>query len=122
MNTICYFTSRDNQIIITSLDLINNVLLPSLLMFFFSILLISSIFKSRRRVNLNNSERENDRLRKDIKFSISSLLMNLLFILLNLPIEIIQIFIAMNKIQTVSSTCNIRYLIIFVLENFKSIK
>ena len=54
-------------------------------MLFFSILLIKAIFKSRSRINLNNTVRENKRLKKDIKFAISLLLMNLLFVILHLP-------------------------------------
>ncbi len=43
----------------------------------FSILLILSIFKSRNRVNINDSIRERKRLFKDIRFSISLISMNL---------------------------------------------
>jgi len=63
----------------------NITLIPSVLMILFSCLLIGSIFKARGRVRLNNSEREKKRLKQDVKFTISLLTMNLLFILLTLP-------------------------------------
>ena len=72
------------------MDLVKLIILPFSLMIIFSILLILSIFKSRSRININDSIRERKRLFKDIKFSISLISMNLLFILLNLPIEILS--------------------------------
>jgi hypothetical protein len=95
-STICYFNNNENQIIIANMDLANFFLLPLLLMLLFSFLLISSIFKSRSRIRLNSSEREAKRLKKDIKLSISLLVMNLLFLLLNLPIVIDQ-FLPFNS-------------------------
>jgi hypothetical protein len=86
--TVCNFINDEWHNIIMYMDVLNCVLVPFLLMFCFSSLLIGSIFKARRRVNLSSSERENRRLRQDIKFAITLLLMNLLFILLQLPVEI----------------------------------
>jgi len=84
-NTYCGFVNDEWQSVISFMDLANCALIPFLLMLFFSILLIRAIFKSRRRIHLNNSAREKKRLKKDIKFAISSLLMNLLFVILHLP-------------------------------------
>jgi hypothetical protein len=89
-STICYFNNNHNQIIVGNMVLVNIFLLPFFLMLLFSILLIISIFKSRSTVNLNNTSREIRQRRKDIKVSISLLFMNLLFLLLNLPIQIYQ--------------------------------
>jgi hypothetical protein len=89
-STICYFNNNHNQIIVGNMVLVNIFLLPFFLMLLFSILLIISIFKSRSTINLNNTSREIRQRRKDIKVSISLLFMNLLFLLLNLPIEIYQ--------------------------------
>ena len=83
--TYCGFINDEWQSIISYMDLANCALIPFLLMLFFSILLIKAIFKSRSRINLNNTVRENKRLKKDIKFAISLLLMNLLFVILHLP-------------------------------------
>jgi hypothetical protein len=89
-STICYFTNNHNQIIVGNMVLVNIFLLPFFLMLLFSILLIVAIFKSRRTINLNNTSREIRQRKKDIKVSISLLFMNLLFLLLNLPIQIYQ--------------------------------
>ena len=87
-STICNFNNDKNQIIVANMDLANYFLLPFLLMLLFSILLIISIFKSRNTINLNNTAGQIRQRRKDIKISISLLLMNLLFFFLNLPIQI----------------------------------
>ncbi len=70
------------------MDLVNCVLGPFLLIILFSCLLIRANFKSRNRIHIKNSVREHKRLKQDIKFAITSLLMNLFFILLQLPVEI----------------------------------
>ena len=86
--TYCSFIDYESQSIISSMDIANCLLAPFLLMLIFSILLIVTIFKSRRRVHLNNSEREKRRLKKDIKIAISSVLMNLLFFILIMPLDL----------------------------------
>jgi hypothetical protein len=87
-STICYINDNQNQIIIANMVLVNYFLLPFFLMLLFSILLIIAIFMSRSTINLNNTARQIRQRRKDIKLSISLLFMNLLFVLLNLPVEI----------------------------------
>jgi hypothetical protein len=87
-STVCYFNDDQNQIIVANMVLANFFLLPFFLMLLFSILLIIAIFMSRSTIDLNNTEREIRQRRKDIKLSISLLFMNLLFALLNLPVEI----------------------------------
>jgi len=93
--TICYFINEKSQTIVSFMDLVNFFLLPFILMIIFSSLLIGSFFKSRKRTN--NRLRENKRLTKDIKFSITSLSMNLLFLILNLPIDIIEFLPLYNR-------------------------
>ena len=86
--TYCSFIDYESQSIISSMDIVNCLLAPFLLMLIFSILLIVTIFKSRSRMNLNNTEREKKRLKKDIKIAISSILMNLLFLILISPLDL----------------------------------
>jgi len=76
------------QLIASLMDTIHAFLLPFLLMIIFSTLLIVSIFKSRSRVFASFNENRN--IKRDIIFAISSFSMNLLFIILNLPIIIIE--------------------------------
>jgi hypothetical protein len=89
-SSFCFTIDNEQALILVYMDLVKLIILPFSLMIIFSILLIISIFKSRSRVNINDSIRERKRLFKDIKFSISLISMNLLFILLNLPIEILS--------------------------------
>ena len=112
--TICFFNNDENQLTVTFMDLIDFILIPFILMIIFSTLLILTIFKSRSRVN--NSLKENKRLRKDVKFSISLLSMNLLFILLNLPDEI-DLFLPFNNeiYSTLAQLCNLSFAINFYL-------
>ena len=112
--TICFFNNDENQLTVTLMDLIDFILIPFILMIIFSTLLIITIFKSRSKVN--NSLKENKRLKKDIKFSISLLSMNLLFILLNLPDEI-DLFLPFNNeiYSPLAQLCNLSFAINFYL-------
>jgi hypothetical protein len=85
---MCSFTDSDIDVILSWMDLINRVLVPFLLMIIFSILLIHSIFSSSNRILTNYTTSENMTFKKDIKLSITSLLLNLFYILLCLPISI----------------------------------
>jgi hypothetical protein len=114
-DSFCFLIDLESQIIVSFMDLVNYILLPFFLMIIFSSLLIAFIFKSRRRVLLNNSVREKKRLKKDIKFSISLLSMNLLFTLLNLPLEIANflpvsidndIYVSLSYLFNLSSAVN----------------
>jgi hypothetical protein len=88
----CNFIDEKSYQIAEQMNFANFCLVPFLLMIIFSILLIRTIFKSRQRVTLNDSSRQQKRLRQDIKFTISLLSMNLLFIILNTPYELYVIF------------------------------
>jgi hypothetical protein len=68
------------------MDLINSTLIPFILMFIFSILLIYTIFKSRLRILRLNSAVDRKKLRKDIKFAFTSILLNVTFCIINLPV------------------------------------
>jgi hypothetical protein len=91
-SSFCFPIDNEQALILSYMDLVKLIILPFSLMIIFSILLILSIFKSRNRVNINDSIRERKRLFKDIRFSISLISMNLLFILLNLPLGILSFF------------------------------
>jgi hypothetical protein len=91
-SSFCFPIDNEQALILAYMDLVKLIILPFSLMIIFSILLILSILKSRKRVNINDSIRERKRLFKDIRFSISLISMNLLFILLNLPLGILSFF------------------------------
>jgi len=67
-------------------------IIPYSLMITFTILLISSIFKSRNRVITNYTNIQNETFKRDVKFAFTSLSINVIFILLNLPASIIFLF------------------------------
>lgn len=82
----CYFLELYQKKWLYMMDLINSALLPFFLMFIFSVLLIYTIFKSRLRILRLDSPLDRKRLRKDIKFAFTSILLNITFIALNLPV------------------------------------
>jgi hypothetical protein len=111
------------------MDLVKLIILPFSLMIIFSILLIGSIFKARSRVDINDSIRKRKRFLKDVRFSISLISMNLLFILLNLPLEILnfsiddyvtfgELFVAFVYIYYLASSINF-YLILLTNKLFR---
>jgi hypothetical protein len=82
----CYFTELYHKKVLYMMDLINSTLIPFILMFIFSILLIYTIFKSRLRILRLNSAIDRKKLRKDIKFAFTSILLNVTFCIINLPV------------------------------------
>ena len=65
---LCQFMYYDFQMIGSWMDLINRVLLPFIFMVFFSILLIYSIFKSRRNVLNAFISSQNKKFQKEKRF------------------------------------------------------
>lgn len=81
-----------NQLtVINWMDLINFSLVPFTFMFIISILIIYTIFKSRLRFLRLRTFHDRNKFKKDIKFAISSILFNICFIILNLPICVTNI-------------------------------
>ena len=115
-SSLCTFSNYENQIIVTNMDLFNFIILPFFFMTLFSILLIGSLFKSRNRIHLNNSPRDIKRLKQDIKFALSLLSMNLLFIVLNLPDEINLFFpFDFGRYVALADLCSFSFAINFYL-------
>lgn len=87
---ICDFTDLYRQTVLGYLDLSNRVIMPSILMVLFTILIILAIFYSRKKVS--SSIQNNNRLKKDIRFAILSIILNIVYILLSLPVSIVVLF------------------------------
>ena len=88
---VCSITSTYSGafLVFKWIDLVISVLVPFILMFFCSIFLIRSIYLSRKRVLVtSHSLPEKKRLQRDIRFSITTVLLNVIFIAFNLPINI----------------------------------
>jgi hypothetical protein len=60
-SSFCAFISDESFQIAYQMNFVNYCLLPFIFMIIFSILLIRTIFKSRQRVTLNNSSRQQKR-------------------------------------------------------------
>lgn len=77
--------------ILSFMDLFNRVLMPFILMTISSILLVLSIFRSRKRVYRNYTTMENRVFKKDLRLAFTSLILNLCYIAFNLPISISEL-------------------------------
>lgn len=84
----CGFANPRGQLIISLMDLLNRVLVPSALMFLSSNLIVCLIYKLRTRIIANFKPTEVNNFNRDIRLAVSSILMNLIFIVFNLPISI----------------------------------
>jgi hypothetical protein len=84
---ICNFKDYFWQQTYGFIDLMNRVILTFGLMTIFSLLIIHTIFTSRSRMASNT--RANGTYRKDVKFSLISVTLNVSFIVSSLPISII---------------------------------
>lgn len=74
--------------VFTYFDLALGTVIPFFLMLTCSVYLIQTIFHSRKRLNLSNCQQERGRLRKDIRFSVVTVLLNVLFIVFHLPLRV----------------------------------
>jgi hypothetical protein len=90
--TVCNFVDDFWLVTYGYLDLINRVIIPSLLMIIFSLLVIRTIFKSRNRVSNNNSHVNYKTFKKDVRFALLSILLNIFYILFSLPVSILYLF------------------------------
>ena len=88
----CHFNETKIETAIIIIDFMNAVMLPFTLMLILSILLIRTIFKSRLRIMRLTNQRDKNKLRKDIQFASSTIFSNLLFVILNLPVCILDLF------------------------------
>jgi hypothetical protein len=84
-STECDFIKKEYDDLMSLMELINSSLVPFVIMLIFSGLLIQTVLKSRLRLlNLAN-QRDRIKLRKDIQLSVSLVVFNLAFLLLNAP-------------------------------------
>jgi len=87
---ICEFVSSKSRIVLNYYDLILRILMPSMLMLISSFEMISNFFQLRRRIRHNFLQASStSRFKRDILFAITSLVLNLVFIVLNLPFSLI---------------------------------
>lgn len=87
----CVMDSAEH-LTIDLIDLINTCLIPFILTSVFTGLLVHTIFKSRLAIIRMNNQRDRNRLKKDIKFAVSSVFLNILFFTFNFPACIVNTF------------------------------
>jgi len=91
-SNVCDFISTQSQLVLGNMDLVNRVVIPFVLMTIFTIILIDFIFQSRKRIHQKNySSKQNRNFQKDIKFAITSIALNVVYVLFNLPVSIFLI-------------------------------
>ena len=82
-----------SHLILFPIETVFSQLIPFLITFLFSCLLIHTIFESRLKFFSLTSPQDRKRLKRDIIFAITTLIINLTYILLNWPLYIILILI-----------------------------
>lgn len=80
------------------IDLVNASILPFIFMILSSSLTINFIVKSRTRTNTRTTTRTCRRiLNRDIKFGLTSISLNILFLVLNMPNQIFGIYLSLSN-------------------------
>jgi len=86
----CNFVSLERQKILSLMDLLNRVCLPSFLVTITTHMLLFTIFKSRNRVF--KSLRENRHFKRDVRFAFTSIILNIFYVILTFPLPILLIW------------------------------
>lgn len=109
-NTIsCKNKTAFYKTLLGSMDIINQTLIPFFFTLLCSLKLIQYIFTARLKIKLNSTAIEMKRLKKDIQFSLNVLLLNIVFVVLNLPVCIVTL-------MNVSETFVDKYDLLFYLQ------
>jgi hypothetical protein len=85
---ICLFNSQYSTELLSYMDLANHVILPSILILIFSTLLGTEVIKSRSRILVNFLKEENEYFFENIRLAISSIILNIIYLLLETPLSI----------------------------------
>lgn len=80
----CTFIDVFSLQLYSYMDLVNRAMVPFLLMIISSIMLTYSLFSSRKKI----ASADTKRLRKDLKFTTSSIFLNLVYIFLQMPVSV----------------------------------
>ncbi len=90
----CQYTSLFGTVLVSTINLFVRIVIPFILMISVSVLLIISVFKLRNRITRNflattqSQVNENKRLKKEMRIAITSILLNILYLVFNLPIAV----------------------------------
>ena len=85
---ICGFINSNSDLILSYMDGIFRAVLPFFLMLLFNLILIYALIASRKRIVENFLADENQTFYKEIRLSFCSILMTLIYIILQAPVSI----------------------------------
>lgn len=102
----CVFSRQNSEKIPFFMIFTNRVFFPFLFLCSSCLLIIIAIYKTRKRVKENFTFRENETFKRDIKLTLTSLCLNVFYILLNLPV-ILLYFLANYSDLIVQFTANL---------------
>ena len=91
-NNACDIFSTDAGEISSWVDLVNSTITPFIIMITCSFLIIHSIYIARRKIQINKSKSAMARFKKDIQFSMTIVLLDILFFIFNFPICVYSFF------------------------------
>ena len=93
------------------LNIMNTTIVPFSLMFLFTFLTLKTLFKSRRK----NNQIRNDQIKKrDVRFTKTSIALNIIFLLFNLPYGVFSILILRYKKFTGPDLEHLLYSIVYI--------
>jgi hypothetical protein len=97
--SVCDFNSEYSQNLISFMDFVNLIIIPSFLIVLFSILLGIEVIKSKNRILSNFKTEENKFYFKNIRLAISSIFLNIIYVLLVTPLSIFYFIPNYNEIE-----------------------
>jgi len=84
----CSFINEYSQELISYMDLIFRVIVPSIIIMIFSLLLGLEVIKSRKRILANFQREENIIFLENISLALTSICFNIIYIILQIPISV----------------------------------
>ena len=90
--SVCDIFDEDAAYVSSWVDLVNSTMTPFLIMITCSSMIIHSIFVARKKFYMNKSKAALAKLKKDIRFSITIVTLDLFFFICNLPICVYYFF------------------------------
>ncbi len=85
----CDFIDENSQKLISYMDFSNLIIMPSFLIISFSLLLGIEVIKSKSRILANFEREENKYYFKSIRLAISSICLNIIYVLLEAPLAVV---------------------------------
>ena len=92
--SVCTYSNSLGTVLVSTINMVMRIIIPFILMIILSILLIISVFKLRNRISRNflaiskKQVNENNRLKKEMKLAVTSIMLNILYLVFNLPIAV----------------------------------